>query len=142
MIRRKSDGNLPVSVLNAFPHEGKGVIGQIQIQHIRIVSCEDKLSALAQTFNHQTEETLFNVALNIGKVFITVIETVSAGHHGCEEDSDIYTFCRTAGQKLSVQQFAILNDNLLIPASNHKGILQFPGNGNIGQCSALQEVDE
>ena len=57
------------------------MIGQIQIQHICIVSCEDKLSALAQTLNHQTEDALFNVALNIGKVFITVIEAVSAGHH-------------------------------------------------------------
>ena len=132
MIRRKGDGNLPDAVLNAFPHESKGVIGQIQ--HVRIVNCEDKLSALSQTLNHQTEDTLFKVALNIGKVFITVIEAVSAEHHGCEEDSDINTFCRTAGQKLTVQQSAILNDNLLIPAANHKGILQFPGNGNIGQC--------
>jgi len=89
MIRRKGDGNLPDAVLNAFPHEGKGVIGQIQIQHIRIVRCEDKLSALAQTLNHQTEDALFKVALYIGKVFIIVVEAVSAGHHGCEEDSDI-----------------------------------------------------
>ena len=41
------------------------MLGDVQVEHIRVMCCEDKLLVAVQMFEHQTEDTLFNIALDI-----------------------------------------------------------------------------
>ena len=41
------------------------MLGDVQVEHIRVMCCEDKLLLLSKMFEHQTEAIRFNIALDI-----------------------------------------------------------------------------
>ena len=52
------------------------MLRQVQIQHIHVVRGEDQLIIITQVVQHNTEDAFFDIALDIGKVFIAVIEAI------------------------------------------------------------------
>ena len=99
------------------------MLRQVQIQHICIMRCKNQLFIVSDTIQHNTENPFFYIALNIRKMFITIIETALFCRHCSKEHCDINSFCCTTGQYLPIQQFTFLYDDFRSTAPNNKGIL-------------------
>ena len=122
-----------VSVFRFFTKENKTVFGQIELQQICVMRGKDQLFVIPDALHHQRENHFFNIALNIGKMLITIIEAVLARHHGSQEQGHINSFCGPAGKHLPVQKLSFLNDDLLILPSDDEGIFQVSGDRNVLQ---------
>ena len=97
---------------------------KIQIQHIRIMRGKNQLLICTDSFQHDTENTFFNITLNIREMFIAIIECAFPGNHSSEKHCNINSFCRPAGENVTIQKFPILNNDFRITATNNKCVLQ------------------
>ncbi|MDO4292910.1 MAG: hypothetical protein Q4C65_06725, partial [Eubacteriales bacterium] len=95
---------------------------------------KNQLLIIADAIQHNTKNPFFNIALNIGEVFITVVKAAFSGNHGRKEHSHINPLGGSAGKHLPVQELSFLNDDLCFAATDDKGILQIFGNADILEC--------
>ena len=62
--------------LGLFAKKCKRMLWHVQIKHIRIMCGKNQLLIFTQMLQHQAKNPLFNIALYIGKVLITVVKAI------------------------------------------------------------------
>ena len=113
--------------------ECEGMLREIQVEHISVMRCEDKLFSVFQMVQHNCKNALFNICLDIGKVFVTIVERCRPGENGSKENRNVNSLCGAAGKDLFIQEFPLLNDDFGSLAANDIGVSQVLGFGHIGQ---------
>ena len=100
------------------------MLRKIQIQHICIMRGKNQLLIITKPIQHNTKNSFFNIALNIRKMFVAIIESTLPCNNSCKKHCYINPICCSARKNLSIQKPSLLNNDFRASTTNNKCILQ------------------